>query len=261
MTCLVATAAGRYVVSFTINFESHASPRLTIEVTCCLLRPHVYVSSFSSHVPLSANKLPHGKLHVPDASRLQRSNTVTFVQMRNQPLPVRMFSVCFDVLRLLARTTGFERLLLLLFYVDTAATTHIDGTRLPKDTIDTSSGSDTMAVTIDPNGEARPDQYWLLKSNPVNKRTIVSATGEIVVIVPVLLEACDLDTYQKSPGIQRQLLTLGLWKMYVRDKTHGRRINDEVELYGMGEEGQVSSCVCVSVRLLNVTCDETLTHA
>ena len=100
-----------------------------------------------------------------------------------------------------------------------------------------------MAVTIDPNGEARPDQYWLLKSNAANKRTIAEDDGVKGFVVPVVLEACDLETYQKSPGVQKQLLALGFWRLLVGDRTHGRRINDEVELYEMGESGEVSFCV------------------
>ncbi|KAK5136011.1 hypothetical protein LTR08_004265 [Meristemomyces frigidus] len=95
-----------------------------------------------------------------------------------------------------------------------------------------------MAVTINNDGNARPDQYWLLKSHPEHKRTIVNDDGETIIFVAIELEACDLDTYQRSPGVQRQIVALGLWKVFSKERTHGRRVNDEVEVYGMGEEGK-----------------------
>ena len=96
-----------------------------------------------------------------------------------------------------------------------------------------------MRVTIDSKGIAREDKYWLLKSDK-NQKFVYNDDGHDIDLIPVQREACNLEQYKNAPDLRRQLnrWAQSMCCVLEPESVHGRRINDEVELFEM-EDGKV----------------------
>ncbi|KAK4547889.1 hypothetical protein LTR36_010608 [Oleoguttula mirabilis] len=95
-----------------------------------------------------------------------------------------------------------------------------------------------MAVTIHANGEEVKDQYWLLKSYRHLQSTVRGGDGKEQVFQKVNAVPCNLGDYQTSAQLHKRLLEWGGYrKIMATEQIHGRRVNDEVELFGMDSDG------------------------
>ncbi|KAK5120295.1 hypothetical protein LTR85_006501 [Meristemomyces frigidus] len=109
-----------------------------------------------------------------------------------------------------------------------------------------------MAVTIRANGAENEDQFWLLKSHPGMQRTMIDAHGKEQVLQPVTLSPCELHTYQNSPRMHNRYVEWGVYNE-MKEKVHGRRVNDEVELFGMDSDGNETPGLREDMEKLGLT--------
>jgi len=109
---------------------------------------------------------------------------------------------------------------------------------MPSRVADNDNDSDDrgMAVTITSSGKAIQDKYGRLVSNRSWSRPLLQ-DGKEYTTQPIMLRECDLDDYKSVPRSHMNSMKAGIYPV-VPEKAHGRRVNDEVELFPM-EDGKV----------------------
>lgn len=130
-----------------------------------------------------------------------------------------------------------------------AAQRHLPLTASPPNHLRGTDSSASMALTVRNNNNGvqvengTGDQFWLLKSYAKWQRTILNADGKEEVIQPITLCECDLRLYQSTPRLHNNFIKWGRYDLDHAEKVHGRRVNDEVELFGMDADGNVSDAL------------------
>ena len=96
----------------------------------------------------------------------------------------------------------------------------------------------TQTTSPTKNGKMRPDRFWLLKyENVKDVSTLPHVThdGKSYPVQAIFSKEVDFDLWNLAPRVNRGLESwVRPWEIIV-----GRRINDEVELFGC-EGGKVS---------------------
>lgn len=103
-------------------------------------------------------------------------------------------------------------------------------------TNDTTNAITSAPSTLTADGHLIQDQYWLLKSYRSQRRSFLNHhSNREYTVSPITLVPCDLATYQRTPKMHDQVRRIC---NVMSESFHGRRVNDEVELFAM-EDGKV----------------------
>ncbi len=81
------------------------------------------------------------------------------------------------------------------------------------------------------------DRFYLLESHVHSQRVMTDDNGREYMACPVISREVSKETWWMSPVTHDKWMRIGMYQVTHR-KVHGRRMNDEVEMFGM-EDGKV----------------------
>ena len=123
---------------------------------------------------------------------------------------------------------------------------------------DTDNNQQPPTMSKMATGTKRPDQYWRIISHKADY-VEMEIEGKLTTVAPVTIHECDLDAYKWAPRTHAQFLKDGVYDI-TPERIHGRRFNDEVELF-LNEDGEVSSPSRPRRRQSHADAPGVLTHA
>jgi len=97
-----------------------------------------------------------------------------------------------------------------------------------------------------PPQQQDPDRFYLLESHVLSRRVKIDDHGREYTACPVLSREVSKETWWTSPATHEKWMRIGVYRVTHR-KVHGRRMNDEVEMFGM-EDGEVRFCQGLCAR-------------
>ncbi|KAK0316734.1 hypothetical protein LTR01_000485 [Friedmanniomyces endolithicus] len=87
-----------------------------------------------------------------------------------------------------------------------------------------------------PPQQQDPDRFYLLESHVLSQRVKIDDHGREYTACPVLSREVSKEPWWTSPATHEKWMRIGVYRVTHR-KVHGRRMNDEVEMFGM-EDGE-----------------------
>ncbi|KAK0898039.1 hypothetical protein LTR02_010383 [Friedmanniomyces endolithicus] len=107
------------------------------------------------------------------------------------------------------------------------------------------------ALKITKEEGSEDDRFYLLESHVHSQRVRIDDNGREYIACPVVSREVSKETWWISPATHEKWVRIGMYQVTHR-KVHGRRMNDEVEMFGM-EDGKETESLQQDLLELGLT--------